>query len=167
MVNFNPHRILQKDLTKTRRWRDHAMKRARFREFIFIFQAAIRYSSEGTFIFNRVIDGYCARGSMTAPNISMKTRWKREKSSRRIGDREKSCYPWNRFKWCLELGQWWRPRALDAFDEIPRVVFFPPCLPCRIPRVVSDEISATNFMEIPDINSNTYRALVTSCWHDM
>lgn len=70
MVNFNPHRILQKDLTKTRRWRDHAMKRARFREFIFIFQAAIRYSSEGIFIFNRVIDGYCARGSMTAPNIS-------------------------------------------------------------------------------------------------
>lgn len=47
------------------------MKRARFREFIFIFQTAVRYSSDGTFIFNRVIDGYCARGSMTAaPNIS-------------------------------------------------------------------------------------------------
>lgn len=47
------------------------MKRARFREFIFIFQAAVRYSSDGTFIFNRVIDGYCARDFMiAAPNIS-------------------------------------------------------------------------------------------------
>lgn len=150
MVNFNPYRILRKDLTKTRRVKGSRYETCSVSWIHFHFPGRGMIAPLTELLFLTALSTVTAHEiPWQPPRTSLNSMKTREiiAGNRRPRKIVLSLEP-------VQMMPRTRPMVTTSCDEIPSVVFFHRVFHVEFLALFpADEISLTNFMEIPDINS--------------